>query len=85
MVLIWAVAVIFVGFKILAKYRDKREKGEKNCLGREALLIGTLTAFLAQLIVGLFIINRSLNGTALLVLLFLSALVFAHLLLMKKN
>ncbi len=85
MVLIWAVAVIYVGFKMLATYRDKREKGEKNCLGREALLIGTLTAFLAQLIIGLFVINRSLNGTALLVLLFLSALVFAHLLLVKKN
>ncbi len=85
MVLLWVVGVIFIGFKILAIYREKREKGDKKCLGREALLIGTLTAFIAQALIGLFVINRSFNGTALLVLLFLSALVLAHLLLVKKN
>ena len=85
MVLLWVIGVIVIGFKILAIYRDKREKGDKKCLGREAFLIGTLTAFIAQAIIGLFVINRSLNGTALLVLLFLSALVIAHLLLVKKN
>jgi hypothetical protein len=85
LVLLWALGVIVIGFKMMAIYRDKREKGEKNYLGREALLLGTLTAFIAQSVIGLFIINRSLNGTALLVLLFLSALVIAHLLMVKKN
>jgi hypothetical protein len=83
--LLWVVGVVFIGFKILSNYRDKREKGEKKFLGREALLIGSLTAFITQALVGLFLINRSINGTALLTLLFLSALVLAHLLLIKKN
>ncbi len=83
--LLWVVGVVFIGFKILSTYRDKREKGEKKFLGREALLIGSITAFITQALVGLFLINRSINGTALLTLLFLSALVLAHLLLVKKN
>ena len=59
-------------FKMRVMYRDKREKGEKNYLGREALLLGILTALIAQSVIALFIINRSLKRRPFLVLLFLS-------------
>ena len=84
LLLIWCIIVIFVGLKILADYRDKREKGNKNYLGREALLIGSLTAFASQAILGLFIINRAINGTALITFIFLSGMVIAHVIMVKK-
>ena len=84
LLLIWCIIVIFVGLKILADYRDKREKGNKNYLGREALLIGSLTAFASQAILGLFIINRAINGTALITFMFLSGMVIAHVIMVKK-
>jgi hypothetical protein len=84
LVLIWCIFVIVVGLKILADYRDKREKGNKNYLGREALLIGSLTAFASQAILGLFIINREINGTALVTFIFLSGMVIAHIIMVKK-
>ena len=82
--LIWCIFVIFIGFKILAVYRKKRENNERKYLGREALLIGSLSAFIAQTIVGLFIMNRSINGTALLTFILLSAMVVGHVMVMKK-
>ncbi|MBI5680471.1 MAG: hypothetical protein HZC47_06245 [Methanobacterium sp.] len=82
--LLWCIGVTVLGFKILSVYREKREEGDKKYLGREVLLIGALTAFISQAIVGLFIMNRSINGTALLTFLFLSAMVVSHILLMKK-
>jgi len=85
LLLIWCVFVIFIGLKILSDYRDKREKGNKNYLGREALLIGTLTAFASQAILGLFIINRAINGTAMVTFIFLSGMVIAHLIMVKRN
>jgi hypothetical protein len=47
-------------------------------LGREAMLIGALAAFITQTIVGLFIFNRTFNGAAMIGFIFLSALVLAH-------
>jgi hypothetical protein len=82
--LIWVTFVIVMGLKILSDYREKRERGNKNYLGREALLIGSLTAFAAQAILGLFIINRAINGTALITFIFLSGMVLAHVIMVKK-
>lgn len=85
LLLIWCAAVIFIGFKMLATYREKRENGNRNYLGREALLIGALTAFSTQAIVGLFFSNRSINGIALLTFMFLGSMVIGHILLIKRR
>jgi len=82
--LVWCVGIIILGFKLLWIYRSKREKGLKSYLGREALLIGSLTAFISQAIIGLFIVNRSINGTALLTFIFLSSLIVAHIVKIKE-
>lgn len=81
----WCIFVITLGFQILRSYRKRRESGDKDCLGREALLIGSLAAFIAQALAGLFLMNRSINGTALVTFLLLSALVVGHLVLVKKK
>ena len=83
--LAYIVIVTIVGLKILVQYREKREMGNKTYLGREALLIGALTAFIAQAILGLFIINRDINGTAMVTFIFLSGMVLAHVLAVRKN
>ncbi|MDI3550378.1 MAG: hypothetical protein PWQ15_1481 [Methanobacterium sp.] len=83
--LVWFVLVMYLGFRMLRSYRSRRENGDKSCLGREALLIGSLTAFIAQGTMGLFLMNRSMNGTALLTFLLLSALVVGHVVLIKKK
>ncbi len=85
LLLIWCIFVMVLGMKILAEYREKREKGNKTLLGREALLIGSLAAFASQAILGLFIINRAINGTALVTFIFLSGLVVAHVILPKNT
>jgi hypothetical protein len=82
--LVWLSLVMIIGFNILFTYRKRREQGDKSCMGREVLLIGSLTAFLSQGLVGLFLMNRSINGTALLTFMVLSALVVGHLVLIKK-
>jgi hypothetical protein len=74
----WCLVVICTGFYILRKYRSKRRAGSRMYLGREALLIGALTAFIAQSLLGLFLFNRSINGSAMLTYIILSALVLAH-------
>ncbi len=74
----WMMIVICSGFYILRKYRSKRKNGSRMYLGREALLIGALTAFITQGIIGLFIFNRTFNGAALITFMVLSALVMAH-------
>jgi len=81
----WCVFVMYTGFRILRIYRRKRENGDKGCLGREALLIGSLTAFIAQATMGLFLMNRSINGIALLTFIILGALVVGHIVLVKKK
>ncbi len=85
LLLLWVLVVLVVGLKILKEYKDKRERGNKTLLGREALLIGALTAFMGQAWIGLFIINRDINGTALVTFLFLGAMVLGHVLMVKKN
>ena len=85
LLLIWCVFIIVLGVKILSEYREKRERGNKTLLGREALLIGSLAAFASQAILGLFIINRAINGTALVTFIFLSGLVLAHIILPKNT
>jgi len=85
LLLVWCVFVIVMGFQILKEYRKKRENGNRTLLGREALLVGSLTAFIAQAINGLFIMNREINGTALVTFIFLSGMVIAHLLVVKNK
>jgi hypothetical protein len=85
LLLIWCIFIMVLGMKILAEYREKREKGNKTLLGREALLIGSLAAFASQAILGLFVINRAINGTALVTFIFLSGLVLAHVILPKNT
>jgi hypothetical protein len=80
----WCIFVMYLGFTILRKYRKKRENGDKSCLGREALLIGSLTAFITQATMGLFLMNRSINGTALLTFIILGALIVGHIVTLKK-
>lgn len=83
LLLLWCAFVLFLGMNILSEYRDRREMGDKSLLGREALLLGSLVAFASQAILGLFIINRGINGTALITFIFLSAMVVAHIVLPK--
>lgn len=82
--IIWILTVILIGVKVLNKYRLQRERGNKKYLGREALLTGSLAAFIAQTILGLFIITRTINGSALVTYLFLSAMVVAHVVTTKR-
>jgi hypothetical protein len=82
--LIWCITVIFIGFNMLATYRKKRENGNKKYLGRETILIGALTAFIAQALIGLFFQTREINGSALLTFMFLGSLVLSNILLVKK-
>lgn len=76
--IIWILAVIIIGLIILRKYKAERERGNKKYYGREALLTGSLAAFISQTILGLFIITRTINGSAMVTYLFLSALILAH-------
>lgn len=76
--LAWVLGITIIGLFILRKYREKRESGSRAYLGREALLIGALVAFISQALIGLFLFNRSINGSALLTFLILSALVLCH-------
>jgi hypothetical protein len=82
--LLLCAAVIFVGFRILAEYRAKRENGNRNYLGREALLIGAITAFSSQAIMGLFLQNRSINGLALVPFIFLGSMILGHTVMVKR-
>ncbi len=81
----FVVITIIIGLKILQNYRAKREKNNKKFLGKEVLLIGSLTAFITQGLIGLFIFNRTINGTALLTFIFLGALVWGHAVTLKRS
>lgn len=83
--LIWCMIVICTGFYILREYRSLRINGSKRYLGREALLIGALTAFISQSIIGLFLFNRTINGAAMITYMLLSALVMAHVVTTKRK
>ncbi|GAB4314795.1 MAG: hypothetical protein Kow0019_14730 [Methanobacteriaceae archaeon] len=84
-ILAWSLIVICSGFTILRKYRTKRKEGSRRYLGREALLIGALSAFIAQTVVGLFLFTRSINGSAMVAYIVLSALVMAHIVIIKRK
>ncbi|MGF7117725.1 hypothetical protein [Methanobacterium oryzae] len=81
----WATLVICTGFFILKKYRSKRKNGSRMYLGREAMMIGALTAFITQTIIGFFMFNRSFNGAAMVAYIFLSALVMAHAVTLRRR
>jgi hypothetical protein len=83
--LAFVVITLIVGLEILKKYREKRERNNKKYLGKEVLLIGSLTAFITQAIIGLFIFNRTINGTALLTFILLGALVWGHVITLKRS
>ncbi|AEG17270.1 hypothetical protein [Methanobacterium paludis] len=85
LLLTWCMIVICTGFYILRQYRSKRRNGSRRYLGREALLIGALTAFIAQSIVGLFLFNRTINGAAMVTYMVLSALVMAHIISIRRR
>lgn len=76
---------IYVGFKILFEYRKAREEGDKSYINKEPLLIGALTAFIAQALIGLFLITRTINGTALLTFIFLGCMVLAHIIVISTG
>ena len=83
--MVWMMIVICTGFYILRKYRSKRRSGSRMYLGREALLIGALSAFITQGLIGLFIFNRTFNGAAMITFMVLSALVMAHTVTIKRT
>ena len=81
----FTIITIILGLKMLVIYRKRREMNNKKYLGKEVLLIGSLTAFTAQALVGLFIFNRTINGTALLTFILLAAMVLAHAVSLKRE
>ncbi len=81
----FVLGTVIIGFKVLVKYRERREKNSKKYLGKEVLLIGALSAFCSQAIIGLFIFNRTINGTALLTFLFLGAIILANAITLKSR
>ena len=83
--IVFVLGTIVIGFKILNKYRDRREKNNKKYLGREVLLTGALASFCAQSLVGLFVFNRSINGMALLTFIFVGALILANVVTLKTR
>ena len=82
---LFVLGTIIIGFKILAMYREKREKNNKKFLGREVLLTGALAAFSTQALIGMFVFNRTINGMALLTFLFLGTLILANVVTLKTR
>ncbi len=83
--IIFVLGTIIIGFKVLAMYREKRERNSKKYLGKEVLLTGALAAFCSQALIGLFVFNRSINGTALLTFLFLGSIILANAITLKSR
>ncbi|MCL2115178.1 MAG: hypothetical protein FWH29_03035 [Methanobrevibacter sp.] len=83
--LIFTIITIVLGLKMLVVYRTRREMNNKKYLGKEVLLIGSLTAFTAQALIGLFIFNRTINGAALVTFIFLASMVLAHTISLKRD
>jgi hypothetical protein len=81
----WILLVSCSGFYALREYRKKRKNGSRMYLGRESLLIGALSAFLAQTLIGLFLFNRTFNGAAMITWIVLSALVMAHVVRIRRT
>jgi hypothetical protein len=83
--MVFVLGTLLIGFKVLVKYREKREKNNKKYLGREVLLTGALASFSAQALIGLFIFNRTINGMALLTFIFVGALILANVVTLKTR
>ena len=83
--LLIVLGTIVVGLKILAEYRRRRESKNRKYLGKEVLLIGSLTGFISQAVIGLFLFNRTVNGMALLTFMFLGSLVLAHTVTIRRD
>ena len=83
--LLIVLATIILGLKILVEYRRRRESKNRKYLGKEVLLIGSLTGFISQAIIGLFLFNRTVNGMALLTFMFLGSLVLAHTITIRRD
>ncbi|WP_407380448.1 hypothetical protein [Methanobrevibacter sp.] len=83
--IVFVLGTIIIGLKILTMYREKREKNSKKYLGKEVLLIGALSAFCAQALIGLFVFNRTINGTALLAFMFLGCVILANAVTLKSR
>lgn len=83
--IVFVLGTIIIGLKILNIYREKREKNSKKYLGKEVLLTGALSAFCAQALIGLFIFNRTINGTALLTFIFLGCIILANVVTLKSR
>lgn len=83
--MIFVIGTIIIGLKILFIYREKREKNIKRFYGREALLIGSLSAFIAQSLIGCFVFNRTINGMALLTFIFIGCSILAHTITIKRR
>jgi hypothetical protein len=81
----FTIITIVLGLKMLVVYRRRREMNNKKYLGKEVLLIGSLTAFITQALIGLFVFNRTINGQALLTFIFLAAMVLAHTISLKRD
>lgn len=85
LLLILVMGTIIAGLMVLRKYRFQREKNNKKYIGKEVLLIGSLTAFIAQSVIGLFFFNRTINGMALLTFIVLGSMVLAHTVSLKRT
>ena len=83
--LLIVLGTIIVGLMILREYRRKRESKNRKYLGKEVLLIGSITGFISQAIIGLFLFNRTVNGMALLTFMFLGSLVLAHTVTIRRD
>ena len=83
--MVFVLGTLLVGFKILTIYRERREKNNKKYLGREVLLMGALSAFSAQALIGMFVFNRTINGMALLTFIFIGALILANAVTLKTR
>ena len=82
---VFVLGTIIIGFKVLNKYRERREKNNKKYLGREVLLTGALAAFCAQALIGMFVFNRSINGMALLTFMFIGSIILANVVTLKSR
>ena len=82
---LFVLGTVIIGLKILVMYREKREKNSKKYLGKEVLLIGALSAFCSQALIGLFVFNRTINGTALLTFIFLGCVILANAITLKSR
>ena len=82
---VFVLGTIIIGFKVLNKYRERREKNNKKYLGREVLLTGALAAFCAQALIGMFVFNRSIYGMALLTFMFIGSIILANVVTLKSR